>query len=219
MGLAPFDSTPLYGNWYRYGTIPDGNCFFHAYAFSIDPGIQYLDRPTLLQHIHDIKLKFANRITFMDASDLIDMSSFDDLVQSINVFLLQHNLGLPDLSKEPLFSIGDYVSLLCYMYPLLRTDPSFHQHVIPILNKYHHSIQTFVTTNGAWMFDSLIGLFMKKMEINIVLISHATQKPITHYPFVDYPSIFMYHISDHFESIGRIEEKSVRFIFGHPQFP
>ena len=209
------------GGWVRTGVDGNGNCFYHAYVYSMDATtVSRLPKAQRLDYVMRIKNEFADRITFNDTSDLIDMNAFDSLVQLIHVYLIKKQLAFPDLSNEPLFSIGEYVALLCQLHPMLRTDPDFHSHVVAILKQYHTSIQEYVRRDGSWVFDSLIDLFMKKMDINIWLISHTTKTRITHYPIGNARyTIFMYHINDHYESIGWYQNKQMTRVFEHPSLP
>lgn len=208
-------------DWVRTGVDGDGNCFYHAYAYSMDAStVSQLSIQQRLEYVLRIKNEFANRITFEDTSDLIDMNSFDALVQLIHVYLSNHNLSFPDLSKEPLYSIGEYVALICQLHPILKSDAEFHKHVVLILKQYHASIQEYVRRNGSWVFDSLIDLFMKKMDINIWIISDTTKARITHYPVGNARyTIFLYHINDHYESVGWYKDKKMTRVFEHPFFP
>jgi hypothetical protein len=209
------------GDWVRTGVDGDGNCFYHAYAYSMDAStVSQLSKQQRLDHVLTIKHEFANRITFNDTSDLIDMSSFDSLVQLIDIYLAKKQLKFPDLSKEPLYSIGEYVALLCQLHPVLQSDTEFHRHVVSILKQYHASIQEYVRRNGTWVFDALIDLFMKKMDINIWIISDTTKERITHYPLGQARyTMFMYHINDHYESVGLHKDKKMTRVFEHPFFP
>ena len=209
------------GDWVRTGVDGDGNCFYHAYAYCMDAStVSKLSHHQRLEYVLRIKNEFANRITFNDTSDLIDMTSFESLAHLIHMYLSKKQLAFPDLSKEPLYSIGEYVALICQLHPILQSDTDFHRHVVLILKQYHVSIQDYVRRNGSWVFDALIDLFMKKMEINIWIISDATKARITHYPLGDARyTIFLYHIQDHYESIGWHQHKEMTRVFEHPFFP
>jgi hypothetical protein len=124
------------------------------------------------------------------------------------------NKPLPNLEKEPLLSIQSYLTLLYQLHPSLKDDASFQQHVSNVITSYHTYICEYVKRDGTWMFDSLIPLFMKKMEINIIIISHATGLPITHYPLLSNKyCIYMYHIDSHFESVGKYKNQIMKRVF------
>ena len=127
---------------------------------------------------------------------------------------------LPDLSKQPLQSISSYVDLLYKMHPELQHNEPFRGIVRDISDQYHSRMCDYVQSDGSWMFDTLIPLFMNKMEINIVMISHSTGLPITHYPSLDSgETIFMYHIHDHFESVGFYKKGIMKRVFEQASFP
>jgi hypothetical protein len=61
---------------------------------------------------------------------------------------------------------------------------------------------------------------MKKMDINIWIISDTTKERITHYPLGQARyTLFMYHINDHYESVGLYKDKQMTRVFEHPFFP
>ncbi len=223
--MLPFSEHDVFtdtekGKWIRSGTDGKGNCFFHAYVYSLDASnLKTLNEEERLAYIMHVKLIFSKRILLSDTTNLIDVNTFDNLVQIINKYL-PHGLNPPDLSKQPLLSIGDYVKLICSTHQELHTNDLFQSQVSSILQNYHRTIVEYVKRDGSWMFDSLIDLFMKKMDINIWLISDDTKSRITHY--IEHKTkytIFMYHISGHFESIGFYKDNTIQRVFENPSFP
>ena len=58
-----FRSTPE-GSWVRTGTDPDGNCFFNAYAYSLQPNAYRAMTPAKRkQYIMRIKHFFSTKLT------------------------------------------------------------------------------------------------------------------------------------------------------------
>jgi len=208
-----------HGSWIRTGTDGDGNCFFNAYVYSLEPTrykeLSYKER---LEHVMLVKTYFANRITEMDVIHLIDMTHFELLTNQIEKWIRPRKE--PDLSKLPLLSIYDYVELLYKTYPDLKND-TFQEQIKQLYQNYYHSIKRYVNEPGSWMFDSLIQLFMKKMDMNIILVSHDTNKQIDHYPLVETKyTILIYHIHNHFESIGFYHQDTIKRVFEDmKQFP
>jgi len=163
-----------------------------------------------------VKHYFADHITSDHAIEFIDPVSFERLVVPIEHFLDQKKLSHPDLSTQPLLSIRSYVQLVTALHSLenLDKDPSFESLIQEIYHSYHQSIQSYVRRNGTWMFDSLIILFMNIMDINIMLLSHETSMPITHYPPIDTEyTIVMYHLDNHFESVGFYKDEAMTRVF------
>jgi hypothetical protein len=196
----------------RTGTDPDGNCFFHAYLYSVDPLYRDMDYPNRLQKALEIKKEFANRVTVDDMLDLIDVSLFETLQELIERHLKGYTL--PDLSIQPLLSLRGYLLLVYQSYPHLSREESFQYMIHMLQHEYHQRILRYIIQNGTFMIDSYIDLFMKKMNVNIIMYSHQTGKPITH--GIHYPvmyTILMYHITDHFESVGRFENGRVIRLF------
>lgn len=196
----------------RTGTDPDGNCFFHAYLYSVYPLYREMNYQQRLKKALEVKDFFAKKITVNDVLDLIDVSTFETLLELIQVHLKGYDL--PDLSKQPLLSFRDYLLLVYELYPNLSHEESFQYMIHMLQNDYYQRVQDYIKKNGTFMIDAYIDLFMKKMNINIIMYSHQTGKPITHYPH--YPvlySIYMYHIPDHFESVGQLENGNVIRIF------
>ena len=198
----------------RTGTDPDGNCFFHAYLYSVNPLYRDMNYQHRLQKALEIKEFFANKITVNDILDLIDVSTFETLIELIQIHLKGYNL--PDLSKQPLLSFRDYLLLVYQLYPNLSHEESFQYMIHMLQNDYHKRVQDYIKKNGTFMVDSYIDLFMKKMNMNIIMYSHQTGKPISHYrQYTVLHSIYMYHIPDHFESVGQIENGNVIRIFSN----
>jgi len=194
----------------RTGIDADGNCFFHSYLYSVEaPTYKELPYDKRLQRAMEVKHFFAEQVTIDDILDIIDVVSFE----TIQVLIEKHLNGykLPDLSKQPLLSLRSYLLLVYDLYPKLTTDQSF-QHMIYILQQeYLQHVKSYIKRDKSWMIDAYIALFMKKLKINIILYSYQTNKKITHYPYYDGPlSIFMYHITDHFESIGSYDISTQR---------
>ena len=201
------------GAWIRTGVDGDGNCFFHSYVYSLEAtrfrSLSYEDR---LKHVMTVKKYFSIHITEQDIIELIDVNNFEYLTNQIEKWI--HPKKGPDLSNQPLLSIKGYVDLLYVSYPELKQDEQFQSKLNYLYQTYHKQIQQYTERDGTWMFDSLIHLFMKKMDINIVLVSHETNKQITHYPSLDTKyTIFIYHIHDHFESIGLFHNNIMKRIF------
>lgn len=208
------------GHWTRTGTDPDGNCFFNAYAYSIQPtAYREMDPSRRKQYVMKIKHYFANKITQEDTFALIDVSFFEVFLKYMSS-MYEPQYTLPDLSKQPLQSMASYVQLLSQTHPSLVQDPQFTGRVHDIAVQYHRRMEEYIRKDGTWMFDALIPLFMKKMEVNVMIISHDTKLPITHYPLFDYPeTIVMYHIGEHFESVGFYKQPVMQRVFPHASFP
>jgi len=214
-----FRSTPD-GSWVRTGTDPDGNCFFNAYAYSVQPNAyRSMDAHKRKQYVMRIKQFFSSKLSHQDTLDLIDVSFFEVFLKAMTS-VLEPTYKLPDLSKQPLQSISSYVELLYKTHPVLRTNEPFRRIIDEISEQYHARMREYVQRDGSWMFDTLIPLFMNKMEINIIMISHETGMPITHYaPLESCETIFMYHIHDHFESVGLYKNSLMKRVFEHASFP
>lgn len=208
-----------HGSLVRTGTDPDGNCFFHAYLYSTEAStFKELSYPSRLQRVMEIKQYFANSITVDDVLDLVDVVSFE----AIHGLIERHLKGytLPDLSKQPLLSLRAYLLLVYASYPDLSHEESFQYMIHVIQGEYHTKVQEYVRRNGAWMSDSYIILFMNKLKINIIMYSHATSKPITHYPpYEGTHSILMYHLTDHFESLGWYTNHTMTRVFATNELP
>ena len=215
-----FLSTPS-GYWVRTGTDPDGNCFFNSYAYSIQPNAyRNMDISKRKQYVMKIKKYFSTKITPHDTDELIDVSFFELFLKHMSS-LCEPAYKLPDLTKQPLHSISSYLDLLYTNHPSLKKNSTFQSNIQHISNQYYNTICDYVTQDGTWMFDSLIPLFMKKMEINIIIVSHETGLPITHYTLFEENSetIFMYHIHSHFESAGFYKNNIMERVFTEASFP
>ena len=151
------------GAWVRTGVDGDGNCFFHSYVYSLEPtrfrSISYEER---LKHVMTVKKYFSSNITKHDIVELIDVNNFEFLTNEIEKWI--HPNNGPDLSNQPLLSIKGYVDLLYISYPHLKQDEQFQSNLTYLYQTYHKQVQNYTETNGTWMFDSLIHLFMKKMD-------------------------------------------------------
>jgi hypothetical protein len=186
----------------RTGIDADGNCFFHSYLYSVEaPTYKDLPYDKRLQRAMEVKHFFADLVTIDDILDIIDIVSFETIQGLIEKHLKGYQL--PDLSKQPLLSLRSYLLLVYDLYPHLTTDQAFQYMIYLLQNEYVEHVKQYIKRGGSWMIDSYIELFMKKLKINIILYSFETNKKITHYRYYDGPlSICMYHITDHFESIG-----------------
>ena len=124
-----------------------------------------------------------------------------------------------DLSTSDPLSLKDYLHMVYQTHPLLKTDSLFQQNINELIERYLYSIKKYIETDGTWMTDSLIPLFMKKLDVHIFFISKETNKTITHYPTHNSSyCIFMYHANDHFESIGLYSNQIMKRVFESP-FP
>jgi hypothetical protein len=199
--------------WVRTGTDGDGNCFFHAYAYSVDAStFRGLNVEERKHYVMKIKRFLADRITLQDTLQLIHPDSFEYFLTVIQSII--QPLAIPDLTQQPILSLYSYIELLYKLHPSLQNDKKFYDQMMPLLKQYHTSIQSYINKDGTWMYDSLLPLFMKIMNINIVMISHQTGKPITHYPSRSCEHmIYMYHIHDHYESIGIYKEEIMTRVF------
>lgn len=205
--------------WVRTGTDKDGNCFFHAYAYSVDANnVRSMNVEERKHYVMKIKNFVADRITLQDTLQLIHPDAFEYFLSVIQAII--HPLSMPDLSQQPILSVYSYIELLYKQHPLLQNDKSFYDQMMPLIKQYHTSIQSYIRKDGTWIYDSLLSLFMKIMNINIVMISHETGKPITHYPSRTCEhTIYMYHINDHYESIGVYQQNIMTRVFENTNFP
>jgi hypothetical protein len=205
--------------WVRTGIDGDGNCFFHAYAYSVDANhIRSLTVSERKRYVMKIKNYLADRITFQDTLHLIHPDAFDYFLTVIQTII--HPLTMPDLTTQPLLSLHSYIDLLYQKHPSLQKDKRFYDQMMPLLQQYHMSIQSYIRKDGTWMYDSLLSLFMTYMNINIVIISHDTGRPITHYPSRTCAhTIYMYHSHDHYESVGVYQNDIMMRVFENSSFP
>lgn len=205
--------------WVRTGTDGDGNCFFHAYAYSVDANhIRTLNVVERKHYVMKIKNFVADRITLQDTLQLIHPDAFEYFLTIIQQII--DPLPMPDLTQQPILSLYSYIELLYQKHPFLQNNKQFYDQMMPLLQNYYTSIQTYIRKDGTWMYDSLLSLFMKIMNINIVMISHETGKPITHYPSrVCEHTIYMYHIHDHYESIGVYQNDIMTRVCENTNFP
>ena len=205
--------------WVRTGTDGDGNCFFHAYAYSVDAnGFRVLSVAERKTKVMTIKQYVADRITLEDTLQLIHPDAFEYFLSVIETIL--NPLPLPDLSKQPLLSLYSYIVLLYQQHPFLESNKQFYDQMMPLLHNYHKSIQTYMSKDGTWMYDALLPLFMKYVDLNIVMISHDTKQPITHYPSrACKHTIYMYHIHNHYESVGLYQQNIMSRVFEKECFP
>lgn len=208
-----------HGSLVRTGTDPDGNCFFHAYLYSTEAStFKDLSYSLRLKRVIEIKNHFSNSITVDDVLDLVDVVSFEAILGLIERHLKGYTL--PDLSKQPLLSLRAYLLLIYGYHPKLSHEESFQYMIHLIQGEYHKKVQEYVRRNGAWMFDSYIILFMNKLKINIIMYSHTTNKPITHYPrYEGIHTILMYHLTDHFESMGWYVNNTMTRVFSENELP
>jgi hypothetical protein len=207
--------------WVRTGVDADGNCFFNSYVYSLDPtlyrSLSYSDR---LNHVMKVKQYFSDHITLEHAIQLIDPSSFEQLIIPIETFLKERSLSCPDLRKQPLLSIEGYNQLVLSLHPTLETDTDYMTLITSIYHMYHRMITNYVQQNGSYMFDSLIMLFMKIMDMNILLISDKTGKQIPHYNTIATKyTILIYCLDNHFESIGQYKDNMMKRVFEKISFP
>jgi hypothetical protein len=214
-------STSDKGSLIRTGTDPDGNCFFNAYLYSVEaPTYRELSYPKRLKRVIEVKDFFSQSITVDDVLDLVDVSSFETLLELIERHLKVKGYTLPDLSKQPVLSLRSYLLLVYQSYPELCQNEEFQRMIHFIQTEYHKKIQAYVKRDGAWMYDSYIVLFMTKLKLNILMFSHETNKLITHYPPYDGThSIIMYHAPDHFESMGWYVDGVVTRVFETNDIP
>ena len=208
-------------SWVRTGVDSDGNCFFNSYVYSLDPTLyRSLSYPERLNHVMKVKQYFSEHITLEHAIQLIDPSSFEQLINPIETFLTKRSLSCPDLREQPLLSINGYNRLVLSLHPTLETDSEYSRLRTSIYSNYHKMITNYVQKDGSWMFDSLIMLFMKIMDMNILLISHKTGKQISHYNTIATKyTILMYCLDNHFESIGQYKDNMMKRVFEKISFP
>lgn len=204
--------------WVRTGTDPDGNCFFHAYAYSVEPNtFRELNKEQRKQRVMKIKKYIADHITFDDVYDLIHPEAFEKLVVLLDKQLLP--LLPPDLTNQPPLSLHQYIELIYKTHPILRENENLYKKIYPMLQHYYKSIVYYVREDGSWMYDALFPLLMKILNINIIMISHATGKKITHYPQHNCTyHIYMYHLSNHYESIGLYQDNVMNRVFEKDEF-
>ena len=161
---------------------------------------------------YELKNYFSNHIELEDDMNFFDTNHFEELMNAVEKKL--HPLKGPDLSKEPLLSFRSYMNLVYKLHQSLQTCHEFNLFIKNLGNQYHRMIKHYVERNGSWMFDSLIELFMKTVDMNIVLISDETKLPINHIrPYSSQYSMFIYHIHNHFESIGLYRNEVMKRIF------
>jgi hypothetical protein len=202
-----------HGSWVRTGVDGDGNCFFHSYVYSLEPNkFRSLSYPDRLRHVMAVKLYFSTHIELEDAMNFIDTNHFEELMNAVEKKL--QPLKGPDLSNEPLLSFRSYMNLVYKLHPSLQDDYEFNEFIKFLGTRYHTMIKNYVEQNGSWMFDSLIELFMKTVDMNIILISDETKLPITHIrPYSSKYTMFIYHIHNHFESIGLYQHEIMKRVF------
>ena len=185
----------------RTGVDPDGNCFFHAYLYSVEaPTYRELNYDQRLQRAMELKHFFSDLVNVDDILDIIDVVTFETILGLVEKHLKGYKL--PDLSKQPLLSLRNYLLLIYESHPELNQDESFQYMIHLLQNDYLQNVREYICRDGSWMMDCYITLFMQKFKINIIMISHDTKKRITHYPSYNGSSIIIYHISNHFESVG-----------------
>lgn len=185
----------------RTGIDTDGNCFFHSYLYSVEaPTYRELNYEQRLQRAMEVKHFFSDLVNVDDILDIIDVVKFEIIIGLLEKHLKGYKL--PDLTKQPLLSLRNYLLLIYESHPELNHDESFQYMIHLLQNDYLQNVKNYISADGSWMMDSYIILFMKKFKINIIMISDETKKRITHYPSVEGSFILMYHINDHFESVG-----------------
>jgi len=223
MYLSFSEHRVLRGNWIRTGTDPDGNCFFHAYLYSVEP---HTFRERTLeerrQRVHTVKAYVASHVTNDHVLDLVDITAFEPLHESISRYARHKEWTPVDIKDRGIISFRDYFALIP---PEWYNDPEFQTYIQQWNHYYAESTRSYLARDGAWMVDHLFPLLMKLLHVDIQFISAETNRPITHggemkcfEKTCNTYGIIMYHLGGHFESIGLIEEGSVTRVFTLP-FP
>jgi len=199
--------------WVRTGTDPDGNCFFHAYAYCVEPNtFRDLNKEERRQRVLTIKKYVAEHITMDDIIDMIHPDAFEKFLPEFNKMI--HPLKEPDLRNQPPLSLRKYINLLYQTHPVLSQSDEFKEKMYSLLFSYKSSIQNYVLQHGTWMFDALFPLLMRILQVNIIIISHETGKKITHTRQHNSPhTIYIYHVHDHYESVGAYQNNIMCRVF------
>lgn len=211
------------GTWYRTEVDPDGNCFYNAYAYSLEPNeYSVLDIFNRKKRVLEIKSFISNKITYNDILQLRDPLLFENMLSVFEKYDELYKYESINLSKQNLLSIEEYLELVYLKYPEKRTSEEYQYVVTHIINNVLENIRSYIKEDGKWVNDSIIPLLMKKLNIHIHIISHDTQQYIKHHPI--YPSnycIIMYHQNNHFESVGYCENNIMKRVFSlpFPEFP
>lgn len=199
--------------WVRTGTDSDGNCFFHAYAYCVEPNtFRDLNKENRKQRVLTIKKYVAEHITMDDIVDLVHPDAFEKFLPEFEKII--HPLPEPDLRNQPPLSLRQYVNLLYQTHPILAQRDDFKEKIYSLLFGYKTSIQNYIHQDGTWMFDALFPLLMRILHVNIVMISHETGKKITHTRQHNSPyTIYIYHIVNHYESVGAYQNNIMSRVF------
>ena len=221
--MLPFSSHKIFLEkdntaWVRTGTDGDGNCFFHSYVYSVEPNtFRELDIHQRKSRILKVKKYVADRVTFDDVYDLVHPDAFEKISEIINQRVAP--LSIPDLKNKPPLSLRQYIELIYDTHPILRKNDDFYKKIYPILQHYYNFIVDYIKQDGTWMYDALFPIIMKKLNINIIFISHDTSKKITHYPTYNCKyTIYIYHITNHYESIGLYKDGCMHRVFEKDEF-
>ena len=186
----------------RTGVDADGNCFWHAYLYCIDATtIRRLPPAERLNRVMAVKQRASDRFQLEDLMHLVDA----DLVQD-GVTLLERVRPL-NLENREIWCLADL--------PLPKTTvPGWDRFLTERLQKVKNDLRQ----HRAWMYDSLIHWFMHKSQLAIYMLSEATGRFITHYniPKSAKHAIMMYHLGNHFESLGIYDGEHITRVFPHP---
>jgi hypothetical protein len=218
--MLPFSTHEIFkvngdNKWIRTVTDQDGNCFFHSYAYSVEANeFRKLSMEDRKKRILTIKSYIADNISLEDSISIIFPDMFESYINSIEFIMKKVDLEPIDLSKQPLLSIKEYNQLLYKKYPILLQYEPFSENIKSFMSMYHSSLQRYIKSDGTWVFDSIIPLIMKILSINIIIISHDTLLPISHMKMNECPyTIYMYHIHNHFESVGLYKDEKMTRVF------
>lgn len=205
--------------WVRTGTDADGNCFFHAYAYSVEANeFRTKTKEERKQRVLSIKHFVAERISMEHVLNSNHPELFEYILVDLEKYLSP--LVLPDLSNYPLLTIQSFLGILYKTHPSLESLSTFQHYLHSQLQFHHQRLKDFVRHDGSWIYDSLMPIIMSILQVNIIIISHETQKPITHVTQGLFPhTIYLYHVHDHFESVGLFENDFMKRVFDKNIFP
>jgi hypothetical protein len=196
------EDTP-FGQLFSTRTDPDGNCFYHSYLQSVEDSTYSLyNREDRLKRVKAIRDYITEHLTPEDIFDLVDTQSFENLKKYIDTYLASTERPPLDYHDAEM-SIKGYVKAIENAYPGIDKEAGFVSCVQNLIVAYGNQIAKYFSKDGTWMNDTFIGLFCKKLQVDIVFLSSRTNQPIKLALRQGFPAvILMYHTGDHFESLG-----------------